>query len=182
LERRRAENAAQIAQAEALKQDALAVQRAAELKATLIAQATADAERARVEAQGQAEAERVRLTTVAAGEADRIRILAAAQAEGIEKVNEAIARGGEGYLRLKQLEMLPTVAPEIARALAQARIVNISGDGHGAEGATGQITSVLQTVLTAQLLKEGLDARNPGNGNQPGPVVGPAAAAGKPTG
>lgn len=167
LERRRAENAAQIAQAEALKQDALAVQRSAELKATQIAQATADAERAKVEAQGLAEAERIRLVTVAEGEADRIRVLAAAQAEGIQKVNQAIADGGEGYLRLKQLEMLPTIAPDIARALGQAKIINISGDGHAAEGATGQITGVLQTILAAQLLKDGLDSRPGPNGGPP---------------
>jgi flotillin len=182
LERRRAENAAQVAQAEALRQDAVAVQRAAELRATVIAQATADAERAKVEAQGQAEAERVRLATVASGEAERIRILAHAQAEGIAKVNEAIARGGEGYLRLKQLEMLPQVAPDIARALGQARIVNISGDGHAAEGATGQITGVLQTILAAQLLKEGLETRVD-HGQAPGePVLPPRPAEPVPVG
>lgn len=167
LERRRAENAAQVAQAEALKQDALAIQRAAELKATQIAQATADAERARVEAQGKAEAERVRLMTVAAGEAERTRLLAAAQAEAIRKVNDAIAQGGEAYLRLRQLEMLPEIAPQVAQALAQARIVNISGDGHAAEGAAGQITGVMQTVLAAQILKEGLETNRPVPSNGP---------------
>jgi flotillin len=172
LERRRAENAAQISQAEAIKQDALAIQRAAELKATQIAQATADAERARVEAQGKAEAERVRLVTVAAGEAESIRVLASAQAEAIQKVNDAIARGGDAYLRLKQLEMLPQIAPHIAGALAQARIVNISSNGDAAENTTNQITSVLQTVLAAQLLKEGLDNRAPvPNGDSPAPII-----------
>lgn len=161
LERRRAENAAQVAQAEALKQDALAIQRTAELRATQLAQATADAERARVESQGRAEAERVRLMTVASGEAERMRLLADAQAEAIRKVNEAIAQGGEAYLKLRQLEMLPQIAPDIANALAQARIVNISGDGSAAEGATNQITGVMQTVLAAQLLKEGLDSTSP---------------------
>ncbi|HVO30237.1 MAG TPA: hypothetical protein VMV18_05860 [bacterium] len=156
LEKTRAENAAKIAQAEALKQEALAVQRAAELKATQIAQAQADADRARVKAQGEADAERVRLVTTAQGEADRTRLLASAQAEAISKVNEAIARGGDAYLRLKQLEMLPQIAPQIAAALAQAKLINISGNGDAAEGATNQITSVLQTVLAANLLKEGL--------------------------
>lgn len=171
LERRRAENAAQVSQAEAIKQDALAIQRAAELKATQIAQASADAERARVEAQGRAEAERVRLITTASGEAERTRVLADAQAEAIRKVNEAIAQGGDAYLKLRQLEMLPQIAPQIATALAQARIVNISG-GDAAEGTTSQITGVLQTVLTAQLLKEGLDGRPPATPTPNGPPSG----------
>lgn len=156
LARRRADNAAQVAEAEALKQEALGVQRAAELRATQIAQATADAERAKVEALGKAEAERLRLTTIALGEAERTRVLAIAQAEAIDKINAAIARGGEGYFRLRQLEMLPQIVPDIAAALARARLVNISGTGNAADGATNQITAVLQTVLSAQLLKEGL--------------------------
>ena len=228
LESRRAQNASTIAQAEALKQDALAVQRAAELRATQIAQATADAERAKVEAQGKAEAERVRLITVAEGEAqraklvaaaeseaqrirlvttgqgeaeraklvaqgeaeaertrlqlvaqgeaERTRLLADAQAEAIQKVNEAIAKGGESYLRIKQLELLPEIAPHIAQALSQARIVNISGDGHAAEGTTSQITGVLQAVLAAQLLKDGLGAPPPDhNGNGTTPPIAPVS-------
>lgn len=176
LERRRAENAAQVSQAEAIKQESLAIQRAAELKATLIAEASADAERARVQAQGQAEAERVRLVTIAEGEAERTRVLAVAQAEAIQKVNEAIQRGGDAYLKLRQLEMVPEVAPHIAAALAQARIVNISGDGQAAEGATSQITGVMQTVLAAQLLKEGLEGspRPAQNGDRiPAPTMPP---------
>jgi flotillin len=156
LQKTRAENAALIAQAEALRQDALAVQRTAELKATQIAQAQADADRARVQAQGEADAERVRLITIAQGEAERTRVLAAAQAEAIRTINQAIAQGGDSYLKLKQLELLPQIAPQIAQALAQARLINISGTGNAAEGATSQITSVLQTVLAANLLKEGL--------------------------
>lgn len=156
LQKTRAENAAQIAQAEALRQDSLAVQRASELKATQIAQAQADAERARVQAQGEADAERVRLITIAQGEAERTRVLAAAQAEAIRTINQAIAQGGDSYLKLKQLELLPQIAPQIAQALSQARLINISGTGNAADGATSQITSVLQTVLAANLLKEGL--------------------------
>lgn len=154
LARRRAENAAEIAQAEALRQDAVAVQRAAELRATMIAQAQAEAERARVQATGQAEAEAVRLTRVAEGEAERTRILATAQAEAIRQVNEAVAQGGDAYLKLRQLEMVPQLAPDIAGALAQARIVNISESGTAAEGAAEQITGVLQAVLAARLLDE----------------------------
>ncbi len=152
LARRRAENAAEIAQAEALRQDAVAVQRAAELRATMIAQAQAEAERARVQAAGQAEAEAVRLTRVAEGEAERMRILATAQAEAIRQVNAAVAQGGDAYLKLRQLEMVPQLAPDIAGALAQARIVNISESGTAAEDAAEQITGVLQAVLAAQLL------------------------------
>ncbi len=158
LQRRRAENAAQVAQAEALKQEALGIQRAAELKATQIAQATADAERAKVEALGKAEAERLRLITIAQGEAERTRLLAIAQADAITKINAAISAGGDAYLRLRQLEMLPQIVPDIANALAQSRIINVSDSGGAAVGATNQITSVLQTVLAAQLLKEGLAA------------------------
>ncbi|HEY2370667.1 MAG TPA: hypothetical protein VGH87_29940, partial [Polyangiaceae bacterium] len=123
LQKTRAENAALIAQAEALRQDALAVQRTAELKATQIAQAQADADRARVQAQGEADAERVRLITIAQGEAERTRVLAAAQAEAIRTINEAIAQGGDSYLKLKQLELLPQIAPQIAQALAQAQAI-----------------------------------------------------------
>jgi flotillin len=156
LDRRKAENAAQVAQAEALKQEALAVQRTAELKATQIAQASADAERVRVKAQGDAEAERVRLVTTAQGEAERTRLLANAQAEAIHKINVAIREGGDAYLKLKQLELIPQVVPEIAKALAAAKLINISGNGDAASGATSQITAVLQTVLAANLLKDGL--------------------------
>ncbi|HEY4121980.1 MAG TPA: hypothetical protein VGM56_29135 [Byssovorax sp.] len=178
LQRRRAENAAQIAQAEALKQEALGIQRVAELKATQIAQAMADAERAKVEALGAAEAERLRLTTIAQGEAERTRLLAIAQADAIDKINAAIGRGGEAYLRLRQLEMLPQIAPAIAHALGQARLINISGSGDAAEGATQQITNVLQTVLAAQLLKDGLATTTSPSPAAPAPL--PAAPPRKP--
>jgi flotillin len=152
LEQRRAQNAATVAEAEAQKQLALAGQREAELKATQIAQANADAERVRVQAQANAEAEAIQLRTVAS-----------AQAEAIRLVNSAIKEGGDAYLSLRQLEMLPQIAPVIAQALAQARLVNISSDGKGAAGgATDQITGVIQTVLAAQLVNGSL--RADGNG------------------
>lgn len=144
LEQTRASNAALIAQAEALKQDALAGQRTSELRATQIAQATADAEKVRIQATAQAEAEAIRITRVAA-----------ANAESIRKVNEAIQAGGESYFRYRQIEMLPEIAPVIADALAQAKLVTISGGGEagGAAGAaTNNITGVIQTVLAAQLV------------------------------
>ena len=137
-------NATLIAEAEAKKQEALGLQRGAELRATQIAQATADAERVRIEAQAGAQAEAIRITAVAE-----------ANAEGIRKVNDAIAAGGEGYFRYRQVELLPQVAPAIADALAQAKMVTIctGEDGQGAAGAvTENITGVIRTVLAAQLV------------------------------
>jgi flotillin len=146
LEQTKAGNAALIAQAEAKRQEAMAVQRTAELDATQIAQARADASRVTIEAQANAEAEAIRIRTVAS-----------AQAEAIQKVNEAIAAGGESYFRYRQIEMLPLIAPAIADALAQARMVTISGneDGGAANSTTNQIASVIQTVIAAQLVSRG---------------------------
>jgi len=142
LDQTRAANAALVAQAEAKKQDALAVKRTAELDATQIAQARADAERVKIEALAAAEAEAVRIRTVAD-----------ANAESIRKVNDAIQAGGESYFRYRQIEMLPEIAPAIANALSDARLVTISSDGGGAPDSTTQnIVSVIHTVLAAQLL------------------------------
>ncbi|MDR3709911.1 MAG: hypothetical protein P4L33_16565 [Capsulimonadaceae bacterium] len=144
LEQRKAENAATVAEAEAKKQTALAVQREAELKATQIAQASADASRIRIQAEAAAEAEAV-----------KVRTMGAAQADAIRAVNEAISQGGDAYLALKQIELLPLITPAIAGALASARLVNISGggDSRGAAGAaTDQITGVIQTLLATQLV------------------------------
>jgi len=142
LEQRRAQNAAVIAEAEAAKQDALGALRQAELRATQIAQATADAEKLKVSAEAQADAEAV-----------RIRRVASAQAEAIREINQAIAEGGDAYLALRQLEMLPQIAPVIANALANAKMVNIASDGRGAAGgAADQITNVIQTILAANLV------------------------------
>lgn len=150
LEQRRAENAAVIAQAEAKKQFALGEQREAELRATQIAKANADAEQVKVQAEAQAEADAIRLRKVAD-----------AQAEAIRKVNEAVAQGGDAYLALKQLELVPVVAPAIADALAKARLINISSDGTAATSATDQITSVIQTVLAAQLVTQAIRPEEP---------------------
>jgi flotillin len=152
LEQTRASNAALVAQAEAKKQDALAILRTSELDATQIAQARADADRVRIEAQASAEAEAI-----------RIRAIASATAESIQKVNEAIAAGGESYFRYRQIEMLPQIAPAIAAALAEAKMVTFASgnDGKGAaETTTNNIASVIQTVLAAQLVTRGgiLDA------------------------
>ena len=149
LEQTRASNAALIAQAEAKRQEAAAVQREAELDATLIAQANADAAKVKIDAQARAEAEAVRIRTVAD-----------ATAESIRKVNEAIRQGGEAYFRYRQIELLPDVAPVIADALAKARMVTISSGtekGGAAESTTNSIVGVIQTVLAAQLVaKTGL--------------------------
>jgi flotillin len=167
LEERRAQNAAVIATAEAQKQAALGQLREAELRATQIAQAIADAERLKVNAEAQAEAEAIRLRTVAI-----------AQAQAIREVNNAIAEGGDAYLSLRQLEMLPQIAPVIANALAQARMVTISGgENGGASNSTAeQISSVIQTVMAAQLVQTSL--RNDAPAPTPAPaVVTPAPAA-----
>jgi flotillin len=146
LEQTKAGNAALIAQAEAKRQESLGVQRVAELEATQIAQARADAERVTIGAQAAADAEAI-----------RIRVVASAQAESIEKINQAIAAGGESYFRYRQIEMLPVIAPQIAAALAEARLITVSGgeNGGAANGTTNQITSVIQTVLAAQLVARG---------------------------
>jgi len=171
LEQRRAQNAATVAEAEATKQTALAVQREAELKATQIAQANADAARVRIQAEAAADAEAV-----------KVRTLGLAQADAIRAVNDAIRQGGDAYLALKQLELLPQIVPSIAEALANAKLINISGagDGRGASGAaTDQITGVIQTLLATQLVSGQLrlDAPDPAlavprqNGTEPAPIV-----------
>ena len=147
LEQTRASNAALVAQAEAKRQEAMGLQRVAELDATQIAQARADAERVTITAQAAADAEAI-----------RIRVVASAQAESIEKVNKAIAAGGESYFRYRQIEMIPIIAPDIAAALAEARLITISGggeEGGAANSTTNQIASVIQTVLAAQLVSKG---------------------------
>lgn len=167
LEQRRAQNAAVIAEAEADKQNALRALREAELRATQIAQATADAEKLKVNAEAAAEAEAVRLRKVASAQADAIR-----------DVNQAISEGGDAYLTLRQLEMLPQIAPVIANALASARLVNISSDGRGAAGgAAEQITGVIQTILAAQLVGGQLkDVATPSAAPAPAPVPTPQPA------
>jgi flotillin len=172
LEQTRASNAALIAQAEAKKQEALAIQRQAELDATQLAQARADAERVRIEAEAGARAEAIRITTVAE-----------ATAESIRKVNEAIQQGGESYFRYKQIEMLPEIAPAIADALSKARLVTISGGGSGGapDATAGNIASVIQTVLAAQLVAKGglLDGASSSDGPVRIPVPSVATGAGR---
>ena len=145
LEQTKAGNAALVAQAEAKRQEAMGVQREAELDATQIAQAKADAARVRIEAEANADAEAI-----------RIRRIAEATAESIQKVNQAIAAGGESYFRYRQIELLPQIAPVIADALSDARMVTIAGGSNGApETTTNNIANVIQTVLAAQLVARG---------------------------
>ncbi len=143
VEQTRAANAVLIADAEAKRQEALGRQRVAELQATELAQAGADAEKIRIAAEAQARAEAVRITTL--GEAN---------AESIRRINEAVQAGGENYLRYRQIEMLPQIAPAIAEALAKAKLVTInSGGADGAAGNTTEnISGVIRTVLAAQLV------------------------------
>src|SRR4051812_27732961 len=161
LEQTKASNAALIAQAEAKRQEAAGLQRVAELDATQIAQAKADAARVRLAAEASADAEAI-----------RIRRIADATAESIQKVNQAIQAGGESYFRYRQIEMLPQIAPVIADALAQAKLITISNDGTGApETTTNNISSVIQTVLAAQLVSRGLLDGQSSNGQQPPAAV-----------
>jgi len=154
LEQTKASNAALIAQAEAKRQEAQGLQRVAELDATQIAQAKADAAKVRLAAEASADADAI-----------RIRRIADATAESIQKVNQAIQAGGESCFRYRQIEMLPQIAPVIADALSNARMVTISGGGGAgaAESTTNNITSVIQTVLAAQLVTRGglLDSNAP---------------------
>lgn len=152
LEQTKASNAALIAQAEAKRQEAAGLQRTAELDATQIAQAKADAARVRLEAEAAADAEAI-----------RIRKIADATAESIQKVNQAIQAGGEAYFRYRQIEMLPQIAPVIAGALSEAKLVTIANgsDGGAPETTTNNITNVIQTVLAAQLVSKGLADSGP---------------------
>ncbi len=153
LEQTKASNAALVAQAEAKRQAAAGLQREAELDATQIAQAKADAARVRIEAEASADADAI-----------RIRRLAEATAESIQKVNAAIQAGGESYFRYRQIEMLPQIAPVIANALSDARLITIASGGAGAaEVTTNNIASVIQTVLAAQLVSKSgiLDSASP---------------------
>jgi flotillin len=146
LEQTKASNAALIAQAEAKRQEATGLMRIAELDATQIAQAKADAAKVRLAAEASADAEAI-----------RIRRVADATAESIEKVNRAIAQGGESYFKYRQIEMLPTLVPQIAEALAESKMVTISGgeNGGAANQTTSNIAQVIQTVLAAQLVTKG---------------------------
>jgi flotillin len=147
LEQTRLANAVLIAEAEAKRQDALAGQKESELRATQIAQAKADSEAVQIDAEAKAKAEAIRITTVAT-----------AQAEGIRKVTEAIRDGGENYLRYRQIELLPDIAPAIAQALAQAKLVTVHGGGDSGDAATAttdSIASVIRTVLAAQIVTRG---------------------------
>jgi flotillin len=144
LEQTKLANAVLIAEAEAKRQDALAGQKESELRATQIAQAKADSEAIQIDAEAKAKAEAIRITTVAT-----------AQAEGIRKVTEAIRDGGENYLRYRQIELLPDIAPAIAQALAHAKLVTVhSGaeNGDAASATTESIASVIRTVLAAQIV------------------------------
>jgi flotillin len=157
LEQTKAANAALVAQAEAKRQEATGLMRVAELDATQIAQAKADASKVRLAAEASADAEAI-----------RIRRVADATAESIEKVNRAIAQGGEAYFRYRQIEMLPELVPQIAEALAESKMVTIAGgeNGGAANQTTGNIAHVIQTVLAAQLgakqgIKDASDAKLP---------------------
>jgi flotillin len=143
LDQTKAANAALVAQAEAKRQEATGLMRIAELDATQVAQAKANASMVRLAAEASADAEAI-----------RIRRVADATAESIEKVNHAIQSGGEAYFKYRQIEMLPQLVPMIAQALADSKMVTISGgeNGGAANNTTNNITQVIQTVLAAQMV------------------------------
>jgi len=69
--------------------------------------------------------------------------------------------------------MLPQIAPVIADALSDAKLVTIASGAAGApETTTNNITSVIQTVLAAQLVSRGL-IDQPSNGQAPAPISAP---------
>jgi flotillin len=143
LDQTKAGNAALVAQAEAKRQEATGLMRIAELDATQVAQAKANASMVRLAAEASADAEAI-----------RIRRVADATAESIEKVNHAIQSGGEAYFKYRQIEMLPQLVPMIAQALADSKMITISGgeNGGAANNTTNNITQVIQTVLAAQMV------------------------------
>ncbi|MDB4905239.1 MAG: hypothetical protein JWO05_23 [Gemmatimonadetes bacterium] len=148
LAQTQAQNAAMIAQAEAKRQTALGEQRTAELQATQIAQSKADAQRRQIEAEADAIAEAIKITKIAEAQADAIR-----------KVNDAVRDGGENYLRLKQLEMIPMIAPAIGEALSRAKLITFSSggeDGGAAGSAASNLMGVVQTILAADMLRGGM--------------------------
>ena len=86
-------------------------------------------------------------------------------------MNQAIQAGGESYFRYRQIEMLPQIAPVIADALSEAKLVTIANGATGApETTTNNITSVIQTVLAAQLVSRGLIDNSSNNGTVPSAV------------
>ncbi len=167
LEQTKASNAALIMQAEAKRQEATGLMRIAELDATQIAQAKANASMVRLAAEASADAEAI-----------RIRKVADATAESIEKVNHAIQSGGEAYFKYRQIEMLPQLVPMIAQALADSKMVTISGgeNGGAANNTTNNITQVIQTVLAAQMVSKGtFDGSGPSAAQANLPVAGTGA-------
>ena len=122
LEQRRAQNAATVAEAEAQKQTALAIQREAELKATQIAQANADAARVRIQAEAAADAEAVKIRTLGAGPGRRH-----PRRQRGDPAGRRCVSGPEA-----DRDCCRRSRPAIAQALAQAKLINISGGGRRA--------------------------------------------------
>ena len=164
-----ASNGASIAHAEAEKQAAVRGQREAELTASQITQARADAEQNVIqqEAEGRAQA-------------SRILLVAEAEAAAIRKKAEALLEAGQAYLDLRRLELAPSLAHEVASALASGQFVNFGTSGGGGQSAAASgsddVMRVVQTLMAAQVITHGN-----GNGRSPvlsaGPSLLPSAAA-----
>jgi flotillin len=149
-----AANGATIARAEAEKQVAMREQREAELNAGQLTQARADAQQniIRLEAEGRAEAA-------------KIIALAEAEAESIRKKTEALQQAGNVYLELRKLELTPDITRQIAGALSQGQFVNFGSSGNGgqtaASTASDDVMRVVQTLLAAKVINEGMDKPTP---------------------
>lgn len=150
-----AANGASIARAEAEKQIAIRQQREAELAATQITQARADAEQnvIRQEAEGRAQA-------------SRIIAVAEAEAEAIRRKTAAMSEAGPLYLELRKLELSPEITHEVAMALSRGQFVNFGSGGSGGQSAaaTGSddVLRVVQTLLAARVVTDGMGNANAG--------------------
>lgn len=154
-----ASNGAAIARAEADKQIAIRQQREAELAATQITQARADAEQnfIRQEAEGRAQA-------------SRIIAIAEAESEAIRRKTAAMSQAGPLYLELRKLELSPEITHEVAMALSRGQFVNFGSGGAGGQSAaaTGSddVLRVVQTLLAARIVTDGMNAPQNTNGEQ----------------
>ena len=160
LEQTKASNAALVAQAEAKRQEAAGLQRTAELDATQIAQAKADAARVRLEAEAGADAEAI-----------RIRRIAEAQAESDPEGESGDRRGRRVVLPL---------SPDRDAAADRAGHRRRAGGREARHDlqrrrrrcprrTTNNITSVIQTVLAAQLVSRGCSTDRRAPPPSPGP-------------
>jgi flotillin len=164
-----ASNGAEIANAEAEKQAMVRKQREAELSANQITQARADAEQNVIKQEAEGRAQAVRIRAVAEAEAEAIRMKA-----------QALMEAGGAYLDLRRLELAPSLARKVSKALANGQFINFgtSGEGGHSAAATGSddVMRVVQTLLAAQVITRSGDGQRDGERRAQEPIVLPAAA------